>query len=404
MAYSNMSQLKMLSDEHEDGIYWGEEAIAMAEKLGNNEILSHALCNVGTIKMRRVETQEEGEAILRESLRIAMQQGYHEHVGRSYTNLASNAILIKRYDAANRYFDEGISFCEERDLDSWSKFMLAWKARMLTETGHWNDATDICERLVHNEANSAVIRVQALCQLGRIKLRCGQENALSYLEQAKALALPTGELQRIAPIMVGLLEYEWHMGKQVIPEAELSITVQLIKESDNRLYYSEFAYWLEKARDITIHENDLLLPYQLEAEGRTHAAVAEWKKIGCPYEEAHALFTGDDEDKRNALTILFNLGATTTHEKLKQEMRTAGIRNIPRGIRETTRANPAQLTTRQVDVLKLLQAGLQNKEIAGKLFISSKTVDHHISAILFKLDVNSRTSAVSEGIYLGIIK
>jgi ATP/maltotriose-dependent transcriptional regulator MalT len=404
MAYSNMSQLKMLSDEHEDGIYWGEEAIAMAEKLGNNEILSHALCNVGTIKMRRVETQEEGEAILRESLRIAMQQGYHEHVGRSYTNLASNAILIKRYDAANRYFDEGISFCEERDLDSWSKFMLAWKARMLTETGHWNDATDICERLVHNEANSAVIRVQALCQLGRIKLRCGQENALSYLEQAKALALPTGELQRIAPIMVGLLEYEWHMGKQVIPEAELSITVQLIKESDNRLYYSEFAYWLEKARDITIHENDLLLPYQLEAEGRTHAAVAEWKKIGCPYEEAHALFTGDDEDKRNALTILFNLGATTTHEKLKQEMRTAGIRNIPRGIRETTRANPAQLTTRQVDVLKLLQAGLQNKEIAGKLFISSKTVDHHISAILFKLDVNSRTRAVSEGIKLGIIK
>ena len=109
-------------------------------------------------------------------------------------------------------------------------------------------------------------------------------------------------------------------------------------------------------------------------------------------------------DKRNALSILTNLGATATHEKMKQEMRTAGIRNIPRGIRETTRSNPAQLTTRQVDVLKLLHAGLQNKEIAGKLYISAKTVDHHISAILFKLDVNSRTRAVSEAIRLGIIK
>lgn len=404
MAYSNMSQLKMLSDEHEDSIHWGEVAITMAKELGDNEILSHALCNVGTVKMRTPEMHEAGEKMLQQSLELALQNGFHDHAGRAYSCLSCSALLAKDYAAAEKYFEEGISYCTERDLDSLGKYMMAWKARLLLEKGQWSEAEEICMPLAGNESHSAVIRVTALYVLGKLKLRSGNPNALGYLEKAKLLAFPAEELQRIAPAMVGLLEYEWHTGEQVIPEAEINDTIQLVKDTENRWHFSEFAYWLEKARGIVIYENDLFEPYQLEIDGRDRAAAAAWKKIGCPYEEAHALFSGDDDDKRNALNILVALGANATHEKMKQEMRTAGIRHIPRGIRETTKANPAQLTTRQVDVLKLLQAGLQNKEIAGKLFISAKTVDHHISAILFKLEVNSRTKAVSEGIRLGIIK
>jgi DNA-binding NarL/FixJ family response regulator len=86
------------------------------------------------------------------------------------------------------------------------------------------------------------------------------------------------------------------------------------------------------------------------------------------------------------------------------EMRSSGIKKIPRGLRESTRANPAQLTNRELDVLQLLQKGDQNKEIAGTLFISPKTADHHISSILFKLDVKTRSKAVSEAVRLGILK
>ena len=84
-------------------------------------------------------------------------------------------------------------------------------------------------------------------------------------------------------------------------------------------------------------------------------------------------------------------------------MRAVGIKKIPRGLRESTRTNPAQLTNRELDVLQLLQKGNQNKEIAGALFISPKTADHHISSILFKLDVNSRTKAVREAVRMEII-
>ena len=99
-----------------------------------------------------------------------------------------------------------------------------------------------------------------------------------------------------------------------------------------------------------------------------------------------------------------DLGAIAVYKKMKQEMRNLGIKNIPRGIRKSTRSNAALLTYREMDVLRLLKEEMQNKEIAAQLYISVKTVDHHISNILFKLDASSRSKAVREAFRLGILK
>ncbi len=104
-----------------------------------------------------------------------------------------------------------------------------------------------------------------------------------------------------------------------------------------------------------------------------------------------------------ALTILESLGATATINLIKQQMRDCGIKKIPKGPRQSTKDNPAGLTTRQLDVLNLVTNGLPNSEIANKLFISPKTVDHHISAILSKLGVHSRTQAAAAALELSIL-
>jgi DNA-binding NarL/FixJ family response regulator len=62
-----------------------------------------------------------------------------------------------------------------------------------------------------------------------------------------------------------------------------------------------------------------------------------------------------------------------------------------------------ELTGRECQVLRLVSAGLGNKEIADRLAISEHTVKFHISSILGKLNVASRTEAVSLGIRRGII-
>jgi DNA-binding NarL/FixJ family response regulator len=137
---------------------------------------------------------------------------------------------------------------------------------------------------------------------------------------------------------------------------------------------------------------------------KTHKAAALWKQLCCPYEESLALFEGNEADKKLAIEIMHNLGADAIYEKMKFEMRASGIKSIPRGLRRSTMSNPANLTQRELNVLELLKEGLQNKEIANKLFVSPKTVAQHVSSIFFKLDVNSRAKAVQEATRQAIIK
>jgi len=87
-------------------------------------------------------------------------------------------------------------------------------------------------------------------------------------------------------------------------------------------------------------------------------------------------------------------------EQLK--LRERGALNVRRGHRPATRANPANLTPRELEVLALLGDGLTNAEIAERLFLSEKTVAHHVSAILRKLGVANRVQAVTEAARLGI--
>ena len=144
--------------------------------------------------------------------------------------------------------------------------------------------------------------------------------------------------------------------------------------------------------------------YKPDLEGDWAAAAEAWKGVECRYEHALSLMEGEDEDQRQGLQLLGDLGAIATVNMFKSKLKMRGIRNIPRGPRESTLNNPGQLTDRQIEILSLLRDGLQNKEIADRLFISPKTVDHHISAILSKLAVGSRAKAVLEAQKLGILK
>ncbi|HEU5167065.1 MAG TPA: AAA family ATPase [Chitinophagaceae bacterium] len=404
MAYSNMSQLKMLSDETAECVGWGNKAIEMAKELKDNEIRCHAMNNVGSALWKTNSSREKGREMLFESLDIALENSFHEHAARAYSNIGTIYLLFKEYELARPILEEGINYCEERNLDASKNYKLYVKAKIFFETGDWGQASLILENLLSNPSQLGSVKIFALTVLAIIKIRKGDEDALVYLDEAKLLALKTKEHTRIILVMIAELEHEWLTGKKRITEEELQLSIDLIKKIDNNFLNSEFAFWLKKVRKKDLDISGLYEPYKLLKEGKIKSAVGFWETKGCPFEMALALFAGNEDDMKKALLIFQQIGADAVCERMKMEMRAGGIKKIPRGLRESTKTNPAQLTNRELDVLHLLQKGIQNKEIAGALFISPKTADHHISNILFKLDVNSRSKAVAEAIRLGILK
>ena len=128
-----------------------------------------------------------------------------------------------------------------------------------------------------------------------------------------------------------------------------------------------------------------------------------WAGLGCPYEAALALHDASEESAlRQALQIFTGLGAPAATQLTRHKMRQLGFRSIPAGPRTATRADPLGLTRREREVLELICAGQTNAEIAAGLFLSAKTVDHHVSAVLAKLGTPTREAAAAHAARLGV--
>jgi DNA-binding CsgD family transcriptional regulator len=400
MVYSNMSQLMMLCDEPTQSLQWGSKAIVVAEEVDDQQSLSHALNNVGTVHMNMPGTRQKGFEELNSSLVIALKNNFGEHAARAYINIAASAVKLKEFELVKTTLDTAVQYAEEKGLELWIPIMTLMRSRMHLETGNWKQAKELADQLVKIGCQG-VIHASMISAV--IDMRMGNGEPLSMLLKAKSLAFEMNEKQIVLPIVAAMLEYEWITGTTVLKDEELKY---LLHSGGTSVYYldiSELSYWMMKARNElipeTIHE-----AFDVSTEMKAAKAAAYWLEKNNPYMHALTLFDGSDDDKKSSLLMMQELGADAVFERLKQNMRSSGIKGIPRGLRKTTRSNTALLTGREMDVLMQLKEGLQNKEIAAKLFISAKTVDHHISSILFKLDVNTRVKAVGEAMRLDIIK
>ena len=154
------------------------------------------------------------------------------------------------------------------------------------------------------------------------------------------------------------------------------------------------AVWLRRLGSPHLMEGEVAEPYRLLLDGDPVGAAQVWTRLGCPYEAAMALADSPDEQAlREALSIVIGLGAQPAARIIRQRLRGLGARSIPSGPHPATRKRPFGLTRREREVLDLICAEHTNAEIAAKLFISAKTVDHHVSAVLAKLGVPTRGAA-----------
>jgi len=137
-------------------------------------------------------------------------------------------------------------------------------------------------------------------------------------------------------------------------------------------------------------------PYRLAMAGEPRAAAVAFGELGAVYEAAEVLSSsGDEEDQLEALAAFDRLGAARPAAVLRARLREQGAQSVPRAPRADAPAGPHGLTDRQREVLELVGEGLTNGQIAQRLVISERTVDHHVAAILRKLGVATRAEAAA---------
>ncbi len=197
-AYRVEAQLRMLNRDCEAAVEWADKAIALASQFGEREILAEAVGTLGTATL--FLDYDAGCAHLAHALELALADGLHGLAANTYSNLGSGSGEVWRLREARAHLKTAIAFAQRHEIDFYRHYAVAWLALCELHLGQWDDAHEHALDIVAQPTPPTTSRVMALAALGRLQARRGEPEAARTLDEALALALASGTLQRIAPV------------------------------------------------------------------------------------------------------------------------------------------------------------------------------------------------------------
>jgi DNA-binding CsgD family transcriptional regulator/tetratricopeptide (TPR) repeat protein len=400
-AYSMLAGV-LVDLDPEAAIACGERGIELAERLGATGPLVHALNNVGMIRM--VCGDQSGRAQLERSLVLAIHNGLGTDAGRAFINLTSCLGHEGRWTEAMDQIEPGIEYCREHGLEAWLKSLLGIRAEAELALGDWDAAAETAVAILAAPRDQILApRLEALTVLALVRARRGDPEHRPLLDEARELVRDSGQLDVLALVAAARAEAAWLEGRPALIADETAETLAVAEQSGAGGYAGELAVWRRRGGLVVEVPSGALEHHRLLLTGDWAEAARVLRERGCAYEAALALAdSGEPGALRDALDQLQRMGARSAATIVARRLRELGERAVPRGPRAPTRANAAGLTRRELEVLPLLAEGLRNAEIADRLIVSTKTVDHHVSSILHKLGVGTRGQAAAAAARLGL--
>jgi DNA-binding CsgD family transcriptional regulator/tetratricopeptide (TPR) repeat protein len=409
MAYGTMATLEMLAYRWTTTMEWAAKAIDVARRAGDRETLAQALTNIGAVRFGTGD--ESGRADLEQAVEIALGEGLHDHAARALLFLARIPMEYRDYGRAGANLDRALGFARDHDLVGYIQYVTATRAWWRLDRGDWTGAERDARQALSGRRQPGIGVWFTLTHLGRLQARRGDAEAAETLAAARRHTTDGGDLLRTARVAAAQAEHAWLRGDTdgVVAAAApgLECAVEFGRTTPRLVTATwcagELAWWLWRAGHRPAIPGWIAEPFRLSLEGEWRLAAKAWAELGCPYEQADALSCADDDSALlDALSRFDRLGAVPAARRLRRRLSGRGNVRVPRGPRPATLTNPAGLTARQLEILTLLAARLTNSEIAARLSLSVRTVDHHVAAVLTKLAVSSRHEAALAARRLGI--
>ncbi len=403
MAYVAQAQLRFRVNQLAESAAWAGRAVDLAEQLGESEIALHAGVTRDTARLAGGDLS--AWASLEELHQTARDAGLVDPAARALGSLATVvADELARYAEAEELLERSLAYSAEHNFDGLYLPILGARARLRLERGDWAGALGDAESVLAHEGVTGPSAVQALVARGRILAARDEPEALSVLDEAARAAEGVGDVSMLVPVADARSEYFLWAGDADRAQQEARQGLHLAGwDGGPPIVVGRLAWRLWRAGGTDDWPATMAEPYQLMMRGEWAAAAAEWAARGATYLRIEALASGDEASGAEALRLLDGLAASRAASYVRAQLRRRGFSHLPRGPRRTTTANVAGLTQRQAEVLALVEQGLSNAEIAARLTLSPKTVDHHVSALLDKLGVTSRgqAAAVAHRLNLG---
>ena len=391
-ALSNKAQLRMLSSDGQGTRAWGTRTLKLLEELPESrlrtELRAHVLNNLGTIEVVEGDAGS-GVAMLTESLDLSRTAKLHEHAARAYVNLSSTAVAQRRHSDARHTLDEGLEYCTERDLDSWSSYLVAIEAELHLQTCEHDLAEARADEVLARPSLPSNVRLGPWTILAHVRGRRGTPGWQELIDRAVVLSEKIGEVQAVAPVAVARAELAWIAGRDAEAAELASTTIELVETFDCRWNRGAVLRWPWPDALPAVHR-EVAPPFAAELRGAWREAAALWAELGCPFDEALALArSGEPDELVAAIGIFERIGAHAPAARCRKDLRSLG-RSAPPAPSAARRTHPFGLTRREAEVAELLTDGLSDAEIAERLVISRRTAEHHVSAVLAKVGVDSR--------------
>lgn len=398
-AHAGLAGLHMLSSMHGLALEAARRAQELAAELDLPDVLSDALNTEACVLGAQGGAWREP---MQRALDIALMLPHPPLAARAYNNLYTFLTLDQHPVEAEHVFHAAMAHARDHDIATYHRCMRGDRAFGLLGLGRWEEALAQAHALIDEPGTSTQNWLVPKLVIGLVGARREQADAWPSLDEALAVAEELQLPQYLVPILVGRAEAAWLEGDREKAAAELDRAAASAPVDDVSLT-EQVQLWSHRLGRPAAPMALRLEPMRLELGGDPAGAARSWDKACCSYDAALALLGSDRaEHLQEAVVRLDALGATATARHARRRLRTLGAR-VPSPARSSTRAHPRGLTAREQEVLVQLAAGMTNEQIARRLVIATRTVDHHVAAVLAKLGVANRREACVEAERLGLL-